>query len=315
MKQKLFVTALSSLAITLFFSACSDGSPVVEQEPEIEAVPMVAEAEPIPSQDPAPIVPPIAESTDSKVADARQPEHGSVHVFDLGEGVSLEMIYLHGGSFRMGSENGDPDELPMRTVTLDGFWIGKYPVTQAQFNALVRDFSQLATEIRPSFFTGPDLPVDQISWMGTQVFLEKLSEKTGQSFRLPTEAEWEYACRAGTTTDYFFGDDPAMLGDFAWYFGNSEERTHPVGQKKPNPWGLYDMLGNVLEWCSDWYAPYPEVDETNPTGPDTGEVRVMRGGSWNFFPQYNRSAFRYYGLPTYPIGNILGFRLVLSEID
>jgi formylglycine-generating enzyme required for sulfatase activity len=130
----------------------------------------------------------------------------------------------------------------------------------------------------PSEFKGATNPVEGLSWEDATEFCKKLSEKTRQTVRLPTEAEWEYACRAGTESAFSFGDDLSALGDYAWWAGNSDKTTHPVGQKKPNSWGLYDMHGNVLEWCADWYGEYPKGPATDPSGPATGDRRVLRGG-------------------------------------
>jgi len=134
----------------------------------------------------------------------------------------------------------------------------------------------------PSQFEGAKNPVEQVSWDDCQMFLRELQEKVlGWRFRLPTEAEWEYACRAGSTTRFYYGDDDVRLGVHAWYNDNADKTTHPVGEKKPNAWGLYDMLGNVREWCADWYGDYDSNVVTDPTGASTGSNRVLRGGSWN----------------------------------
>ena len=172
-----------------------------------------------------------------------------------------------------------------RVTITKPYYIGKYPVTQEQW--------QQVMGVNPSHFQGKKNPVEMISWDDCQQFMEKLKEKVpAQTFRLPTEAEWEYACRAGSTTDYHFGDNPAELGDYAWYNDNSYATTHPVGAKKPNAWGLYDMTGNVWEWCSDWNASYTAADQIDPTGPATGLSHVMRGGSWNLGARYAQSAHR-----------------------
>ena len=187
---------------------------------------------------------------------------------DLGGGVTMKMAPIRAGKFMMGGG------MFAREVTLSKpFYMGIYEVTQAQYEAVMG--------ANPSRFKGPTNPVETVSWDDAAEFCKKLSEKTRQTVRLPTEAEWEYACRAGTQTAFPFGDDPSALGDYAWHGHNSGDTSHPVGQKKPNAWGLYDMLGNVQEWCADWkgdsFAKGPAKD---PTGPATGDLRVQRGGSY-----------------------------------
>jgi formylglycine-generating enzyme required for sulfatase activity len=153
--------------------------------------------------------------------------------------------------------------------------------------------------------------VESVSWDDAVEFCKRLSAKEGLIYRLPTEAEWEYACRVGSTTRYCFGDDRRQLVEYAWFEGNSGGKTHPVGQKKPNAWGLYDMYGNVWEWCQDWYDAYPSGMVTDPQGPSSGSGRVYRGGSWDYVASLCRSAFRFANestLRTYDGG----FRLALS---
>jgi formylglycine-generating enzyme required for sulfatase activity len=208
---------------------------------------------------------------------------------DLGGGVTMAFVLIRPGSFLMGSEEntGGEDESPVHPVTLtQPFYLGRFEVTQEQWAQVMDD--------NPSGFTGPKLPVDSVSWDDCQRFLAKLAERTGRKFALPTEAQWEYACRAGTTTRWSFGDNDAVAGDHGWIAGNSGGGTYPVGGKKPNPWGLYDMYGNVWEWCADWYAKhaYPAGAVTDPTGPATGASRVLRGGGWGVDPDNARSACR-----------------------
>ncbi|MDX9978563.1 MAG: formylglycine-generating enzyme family protein [Lentisphaeria bacterium] len=221
------------------------------------------------------------------------------------EPVPLRMLRIPAGSFVMGSPEGTghADEQPGQRVTISQpFWLGVYPVTQAQWQAVMGT--------NPSHFTGdPERPVDSVTWTDCQEFVGKLSSLGIGTFRLPTEAEWEYACRADTVSRYFWGDEPERMGDYVWYRENAGEETHPVGEKKPNPWGLYDMNGNVLERCEDWYGPYTAGDKTDPKGPAKGADCVMRGGSWNCGPAYCRPAARGWCSP-FCRYNFYGFRLV-----
>jgi formylglycine-generating enzyme required for sulfatase activity len=243
---------------------------------------------------------------------------------DLGGGVKLEMVLIPAGDFLMGSPDSDKDamgdERPQHRVRITKpFYLGKYEVTQEQWEEVMGS--------NPSRFKGPKNPVEQVSWEDCQVFLKKLSERSRHphpgplpegegDFQLPTEAQWEYACRAGSVTRYCFGDDESLLGEYAWYDGNSGSKTHPDGEKKPNAWGLYDMHGNVWEWCADWYdSGYyanPRVDD--PTGPTSGSNRVLRGGSWFSPARLCRSALRYSlapGLRLYSLG--LRASLILAD--
>jgi formylglycine-generating enzyme required for sulfatase activity len=228
------------------------------------------------------------------------------NVVDLGNGVMLETVDLPGGEFRMGGERYDWEKPPHR-VRVSPFAIGKYPITQSQWKAVMGE--------NPSSFKGDDLPVENVSWNDVNEFIKRLNQKTGLQFRLPTEAEWEYAARAGSTTEYYFGNDEKQLGDYAWFSKNSGGATHPVGQKKPNDFGLFDMHGNVWEWCSDWYSDtyYEECKRQgtveDPPGPGTGSYRVNRGGGWSDDAVYCRSAVRNYGAPGFR-SVLLGFRLV-----
>ena len=157
---------------------------------------------------------------------------------------------------------------------------------------------------------GDDCPVEQVSWLDTKKFISKLNQMEGTNkYRLPTEAEWEYACRAGTETEYFFGDEVAKLGEYGWYTNNSEGQTHPGGKKKPNAWDLYDMHGNVWEWVQDWYGDYHSNTVADPKGPDKGRSRVLRCGSWFDGAGSLRSARRYRHDPDNPSYSFIGFRV------
>jgi len=190
------------------------------------------------------------------------------------------------------------------------FYMGVFEVTQAQYQAVIAS--------NPSNLKGASNPVEQVCWDDAVAFCKKLSAKTGKTVRLPTEAQWEYACRAGSKTRFGYGDDDEKLGDYAWYNKNSGGKTHPVGQKKPNAFGLYDMNGNVWEWCSDWYADsYANLhagkagaNNRDPVGPDSGIARVLRGGSWDNLPWYCRAACRHRGHPSDRNGGN-GFRVVV----
>jgi formylglycine-generating enzyme required for sulfatase activity/tetratricopeptide (TPR) repeat protein len=216
--------------------------------------------------------------------------------------IGMKLRLIPAGEFTMGS--------PDRRVTLTKpFYLGVTEVTQEQYQKVMGK--------NPSQFQGPQNPVETVSWAEAVEFCGKLSampaEKTaGHVYRLPTEAEWEYACRSGTTTAYGFGDDASRLGDYGW-FRNNSSKTHPVGEKKPNAWGLYDMHGNVWEWCQDRHGNYPSGSATNPTGATSGSLRVIRGGGWNSIARSCRSAFRFRLTPGLR-DDYLGFRVLRSSI-
>ncbi|MBL1217146.1 MAG: formylglycine-generating enzyme family protein [Planctomycetes bacterium] len=234
---------------------------------------------------------------------------GQQVALDLGNDVRMTFALIPPGEFVMGSpasEVGRSDvEGPQHQVTLtQPYYMGITEVTQAQYQTIMGN--------NPSKFVGTALPVEQVSWDDATEFCRALADKTGRIVRLPTEAEWEYACRAGTTTRFGFGDSDSHLSQYAWYEDNSGAQTHPVGQKEPNAFGLFDMHGNVWEWCADWYAEaYPSSSQTDPTGSGSGDARVLRGGSWNYNPDYCRSASRGMIPPDIQVNNS-GFRVVLD---
>ena len=223
-------------------------------------------------------------------------------------GVTFNMIKVDGGTFTMGASsemtNPDNEEKPTHQVTLSSYYIGESEVTQALWTAVMGD--------NPSWFKGDNLPVESVSWEDCQTFIGKLNGLTGKRFRLPTEAEWEYAARGGKGSNHTQYSGGSMIDDVAWYDGNSGSKTHPVKAKKPNELGLYDMSGNVWEWCQDWKESYSSNAQTNPTGPGSGSRRVSRGGSWFSYGWSCRLSDRGYYSPGDRDGKI-GFRLTLSE--
>ena len=206
----------------------------------------------------------------------------------------------------MGSKGGEDNERPAHKVTISKvFYIGKYEVTQAQYKSVMGE--------NPSKFKGANNPVDEISWNAATKFCKKLSKITEKNYRLPTEAEWEYACRAGTTTEYYWGDSDKDVGIYEWYSGNSGSKSHPVGLKKPNPWGLFDISGNVYEWVNDRYALeyYKQSPEMDPKGAKVGNERIFRCGSWAFGPNDLRASARGHKSQDHKYSNS-GFRVVLE---
>ncbi len=218
----------------------------------------------------------------------------------------IDMVLIPAGEFLMGDDRGEDDEQPAHTVRVSSFYMDVCEVTQESFQTMMGR--------NPSKWQDPAKPVERMSWYFAIQYCNMRSTREGlrpcydlktgrcdfaaDGYRLPTEAEWEYACRAGTATHYSFGDDPAELADFAWYKNNSGATTHAVKQKRPNPWGLYDMHGNVAEWCNDFYAEnYAAGPAQDPTGPEAGEDRVLRGGNWKTSEDSCRCSARNYEAP------------------
>ena len=248
---------------------------------------------------------------------------GENRIIPLADKVDLEMIWIKPGTFTMGSpedELGRFDDEVQHPVTLTrGYWLGKYEVTQAQYKAVMGT--------NPSHFTGDNNPVDTVSWDDAMEFCKKLTEiekvagrlPEGYKYTLPTEAQWEYACRAGTTTALNSGKNLSdkvecpEMDEVGWYDHNCGQKTHPAGQKLPNAWGLYDMHGNLWEWCLDWEGDYPTEAVSDPTGPGTGRYRVIRGGSWYSWACSCQSALRF----SYDSGkgdDDSGFRVALAPV-
>ena len=235
--------------------------------------------------------------------------------------IGMRLVLIPKGTFTMGSpseEKGANDDEEQHQVTISkDYYLGVTEVTQGQYEKVMGT--------NPSYFQTRVIrksdssmyPVEQVSWEDAVEFCKRLSalpeeKKVGRVYRLPTEAEWEYACRAGSKTAYSFGESARSLPDYAWFAGNANIQTHPVGEKKPNAWGLYDMHGNVWEWCSDWYGEYPKGAVSDPTGPREGLNGAGRGGSWINEAAYCRSAKRSRIAPSYRV-SFFGFRLALSS--
>jgi len=256
-------------------------------------------------------------------ADKSAPASGGRFYRAVAFAAPTNLVFIPPGTFRMGSPTNEVDrepfpgivEGPQTAVTISkGFWMGKYLVTQGEYLAVMGS--------NPSAFKGdPNRPVESVSWFNATNYCGKLTQSertagrisTNSVYRLPTEAEWEYACRAWTSTRFSYGDDPGYtnLTQYAWYDANSLATTHPVGQKLPNPWGLYDMHGNVPEWCQDWYAPYRGGIAIDPQGPATGSTRIGRGGPWFRTASNCRSAWRNAASPD--TMGAAGFRVVLAS--
>ncbi|MCK4938571.1 MAG: formylglycine-generating enzyme family protein [Methanosarcinales archaeon] len=229
----------------------------------------------------------------------------------LTNSIGMEFVLIPYGEFEMGTlphKDWDPNQGPIHNVIIPyAFYINKYEVSQEQWREIMGN--------NPSYFMGDDLPVEQVSWNDVQEFIRKLNEKEGTNkYRLPSEAEWEYAARAGTTTLFSFSDEKSELSAHAWYAGNSGRKTHPVGTKDPNPWGLYDIHGNVWEWVQDgWHYDYTNAPADGSVW--TGGVEnqhVYRGGSWEFEAYVCMSAVRWSGREADSTSNSIGFRLLME---
>ena len=238
-------------------------------------------------------------------ADGAVRKSGDTAVITLPGGEKMEMIWCAPGKFLMGSPITEPgrfeDEIRHSVSITKGFWLGKYEVTQRQWQSVMRG--------NHSRFKSPDNPVESVSWDDCGMFIRKVNEALGGLARLPTEAEWEYACRAGSEAPV---SGSGKLPDMAWYDLNSDGQTHEVGRNKPNAWGFYDMHGNVLEWCADWFSVPTAATTTDPKGPPSGAFKILRGGCWFFYERDCRSAYRLKRAPG-TRNCIFGFRLACSD--
>ena len=239
---------------------------------------------------------------------------------EITNSIGMKLVLIPKGTFQMGSpieEAGADDDEEQHQVTISNdYYLGVTEVTQGQYEKVMGTNPSYSQNRVISKSDSSMDPVEQVSWEDAVEFCKKLSDlpeekAAGRVYRLPTEAEWEYACRAGSKTAYSFGEGSKSPGDYAWFDGNSNNQTHPVGEKKANALGLYDMHGNVWEWCSDWYGEYPKGAVSDPVGPREGSLRVIRGGSWLFAAALCRSAYRYWDDPSLRLINI-GFRVALS---
>jgi len=266
------------------------------------------------------------EKTDEISSESHLPEQGEV----ITNSIGMNLVYIPTGSFMMGSsgsaeqlardygifEDNITNEFPQHQVRIsEGFWMGQTEVTQDQYKSVM---NAQPWSGKPMVQELANNPAVHVSWSDAVAFCRKLGQKEGKTYRLPTEAEWEYACRAGTTTRFCFGDSHSSLGDHAWFYDNAyevdERYAHAVGQKKLNLWGLYDMHGNVWEWCSDWYAKdyYSNSPSVDPNGPSSGDARSLRGGAWNCNENGLHCSYRS-GLSPVNGNAVIGFRVVRSR--
>ena len=233
---------------------------------------------------------------------------------DLTQGIIGNMLFIPSGSFLMGSNNGEMDERPVHNVLIDSFYMGEYEITQKEWYEVMETKPWENLKYAKS---GDKYPVVNVSWYDVKDFIEKLNNLTRKNFRLPTEAEWEYACRAGSSSKFFHGSLKYGLSNFAWYYDNAFKKDemygHEKGKKAPNKWGLYDMLGNVYEWCSDWYGNdyYNKSPVNNPKGPRYGSHKVIRGGDWSRTDYFLRVSSRRYYSP-HSKDSFIGFRIVMD---
>jgi len=256
---------------------------------------------------------------EDRQADTEQPATDVGFAVEITNSIDMKLALIPAGEFVMGTRKEQIDRIiglypdakrewfedecpPHRVRITKPFYLGVCEVTQGEYEKVMGK--------NPSGFQGASNPVETVSWAEAVEFCKRLSAKEGKTYRLPTEAEWEYACRAGTTTLYGFGDDPATLGEYGWNRDNSGRKTHPVGEKKPNAWGLYDMHGNVSEWCRDWYGEdyYAKSPPTDPQGPSHASYRAVRGGCWSDGAGVCRSALRFWLEPGLR-RDLLGFRV------
>lgn len=247
----------------------------------------------------------VADPTNNAVSvikkDAVSTTERSTYITSTNPVTGMEFVFVPGGCFKMGSLKGNSNEKPVHEVCVSSFFIGKYEITQGQWRRVMGN--------NPSRFNscGDDCPVEQVGWNDAQEFISRLNDITGKKYYLPTEAEWEYACKSGGRDEAYCGGDD--IADLAWYDRNIAGKTHPVGQKKPNGLGIYDMSGNVWEWVQDWSGDYLNMPQQDPAGAESSSSRIRRGGSWHYGTNQSRAAWRSSGYPDDSAFDI-GFRIM-----
>ncbi|MCX7043995.1 MAG: formylglycine-generating enzyme family protein [Candidatus Sumerlaeota bacterium] len=241
-------------------------------------------------------------ATPASASGQKTPPPGASFTENLGGGLTIKLVWIAGGDFQMGSEDSD-DGRQAHEVTLSGYWIADAEATQALYEKIMG--------ANPSKHKGANLPVESLSWGDANEFCRKLSAATGKPYSLPTEAQWEFACRAGSKEAYCFGDAPDNLGEYAWFKDNSGMESHPVKTRKANAWDLYDLNGNVSEWCRDWYGEFSAEHQTNPAGPSSGEAKVVRGGAF-YSPAPKCRSFQAVGLEKDFQDTGVGFRVGIT---
>ena len=327
----IWLLLFSSLQVCGMIGCGEDPEPVVEQpkagvegaktvvsNPDVTEVPKPAAKKPeaaewqLPPDAPPPAIAPF-DADQAKRHQQAWAEYLGVPV-EITNSIGMKLRLIPAGEFTMGSQDSGPYLGPRHKVWITNpFYIGVYEVTQSEYEKVMganpSGFSKggrYAGRVSEKDTSGH--PVEMVIWDDATEFCMKLSAKEGNAYRLPTEAEWEYACRAGTATRWICGDDPANLGEYAWYRDNAGMKTHPVGEKKPNAYGLHDMHANVSERCADWHGPYAGEEVSDPSGPETGSARVHRGGAWCFGDLVCRSSLRGWLEPTHRFSSI-GFRV------
>jgi len=304
------VLIVAPLLIWIGSMGCGDGSPVSAPSEKMPAGKLTVSSRAVAGE---------CNRPGCRPGFAQIPQRGDELAVDLPGGAQMKFAWVESGTFQMGSPESEPGryerEGPQHEVALSrGFYLGKTEITQEQWASVMGTTPWSGQDYVQS---NPNHPAVYISWDDMQLFIDKLNAAAGEAiYRLPSESEWEYACRAGTETRWSFGDAESQLDAYAWYRDNTWDAglqyAQPVAAKLPNPWGLYDMHGNILEWCQDWYGDYPNFAQIDPTGPATGTYRVLRGGYFYYFARSTRPAYRVSSLPDFR-DYYIGARLLRVE--